>query len=117
MSEVRVIKSDYVPDIPMFALEEAKLRREAKRKEREKAEKGMHHTALVRPQGEVRIFSMNTSMTHYYGIHVDVSGLSLSEFTRAYNRACLGNIPQVEFLVVRFKDVTLAFDLEDGKEL
>jgi hypothetical protein len=114
MPELKIIHEN---DIPEFDINPAKIKREAKRKAAEEAEKGRHHIEIRKPQAEVRLFSMDTHLTHYYGIHVDVSSISLKEFERACNKAYLGKIAEVEVIVIQFKGKKLAFYPENGREI
>jgi len=117
MPEMRTIREDDTPEIPPFEVNEAKIRREARRKAKEAAEKGIPHTEIRKPQAEVRLFSMDTGMKHYYGIEVFVPSIPVQEFVVATSKTYNQGIHDTELLVVHFKDKTLAFDLADGREL
>ena len=117
MPEVRIIREDDIPDIPQFVVDEARIKREARRKAKEEAEKSKHHAELRKPQAEVRLFSMDIHMQHYYGIYVVIPSFAMQEFITATSKTYNQGIHDTELLVVQFKDRTLAFDLQDGREL
>lgn len=101
-------------DIPEFRVNDVKVRQESRRKKKQEEEAGRHHTEIRSPHGTLHLFWMDPNMKRYYGIFADISSIRMGDIVTACNKAEYG-VEDVEVLVVKFKDRTLAFDLADGR--